>query len=68
MVVRCDRLAPNIAVAQSAVTATTVPKSAVPTGTEAEPRPRSSAWRMPITALGGAPVALRRATISDGWN
>ncbi len=41
--VRCDRLAPKTAVAQRARTASTVPISAVPTGTDAAPRPRSSA-------------------------
>jgi len=47
-------------------TARTVPNRAVPTGTVATPRPFSSAWRTPITALGGAPAAATRPTMTEG--
>ncbi len=40
---RCVRLAANTTVAHKAMTAKADPKSAVPTGTEAAPRPRSKA-------------------------
>ena len=51
------RLAPNTVVADSAVTASTVPSRALPTGTGMRPRPRSSAYRTPMSTLGGAPAA-----------
>src|SRR6266566_5285932 len=60
------RLAPNTAVAHSAATAITMPSSAVPTGTGRRPRPRSSACRTPITALGGAPVPASARTSGAG--
>ena len=58
--VRCDRLAPKTAVPHSAITAKTVASRALPTGTLAPPLLRSSALRIPITTLGGAPIAQRR--------
>lgn len=57
-----DKLAPNTAVATSAVTATTVPNSAVTTGTEVRPLPRSSARLAPTTTLGGAPALAKAVT------
>ena len=55
--VRCERLAPKTAVPHSAITASTVPRKALPTGTVDPPLLRCRAFRTPITALGGAPVA-----------
>ena len=60
------RLAPNTAVAHSAATASTMPSSAVPTGTGCRPRPRSSAYRIPISALGGAPIQATARTSAAG--
>ena len=62
------RLAPNTAVAERAATASTIPSSAVPTGTDWRPRPRSRAYRTPISALGGPPIqaAARRAASAAG--
>ena len=60
------RLAPNTAVAHSAATASTMPSSAVPTGTGCRPRPRSSAYRTPISALGGAPIQATARTSATG--
>jgi hypothetical protein len=60
------RLAPNTAVAHSAATASTMPSSAVPTGTGWRPRPRSSAYRIPISALGGAPAQAAARTSATG--
>ena len=56
------RLAPNTVVADSAVTASTVPSRALPTGTGGRPRPRSSAYRTPMSTLGGAPAAATART------
>ena len=45
----------------------TAPTRAELTGTAARPRPRSSAWRTPISALGGAPTRRgRRRDATDG--
>src|SRR5665213_2768572 len=63
--VRCERLAPKTAVPHSAVTASTVPSKALPIGTVPPPLLRSSALRIAITALGGAPVVARRAATTD---
>ncbi len=60
------RLAPNTAVAHSAATASTMPSSAVPTGTGCRPRPCSSAYRIPISALGGAPIPATARTSVTG--
>ena len=64
---RCERLAPNTAVPQSATTANTVPSSALPTGTLAPPLLRSSALRTPISMLGGAPIDPRRPGSFEGF-
>ena len=70
---RCVRLAPKTAVAHSAATAITVPSSAVATGSP--PRPRSSACRIPISALaasqprprpGSPPVPLMPPAAAGG--
>src|ERR1700728_579467 len=64
--VRCERLAPKTAVPQSAITANTVPRMALPTGMGAPPLLRSRAFWTPITVLGGNPVAARRPATTDG--
>ena len=63
--VRCERLAPKTAVPHSAMTARTVPRRALPTGTAAPPVLRSRAFRTPITALGGAPIAAKWVTTAE---
>ena len=65
MLVRCPRLAPNTTAADSAVTASTDPSSAVRAGTAARPWPRSSARLTPISALGGAPAPASSTAVRD---
>ena len=66
VVVRWVRLAPNTAVPQSAITASTVARRALPTGTLDPPTRRPSAFRTPITTLGGAPTDQRRLAALEG--
>ncbi len=63
---RWARLAPKTAVPHSAASASTLPSSAVPTGTGSRPRPRSSAYLMPMTAAGGAPPLAAALTTAAG--
>ena len=66
MLVRCPRLAPNTTAADSAVTASTDPSSAVRAGTAARPWPRSRALPTPMSALGGAPALASSTLVRDG--
>ena len=65
VLVRWVRLAPNTPVPQRTATARTAPTRAELTGTAVRPRPRSRALRIPMSALGGAPDAVRKPTIRD---
>ena len=64
--VRWLRLAPKTPVAHSAMTASTIPKRAEPSGTAVPPDRRSTALRTPMTAVGGAPRVTRWATSAEG--
>src|SRR4029077_20594954 len=59
------RLAPNTTAIVTAMTATTEPARVASTGTGLRPAPRSSASRVPTTALTGRPAAAAAAATDD---
>src|SRR5690349_4274870 len=59
------RLAPNTTAIVTAMTATTEPARVASTGTGRRPAPRSSASRVPTTALTGRPAAAAAAATDD---
>ena len=56
---------PKVSVAATTATARTVPSSAERTGAAVWPRPRSSANRSPVTAVGDMPVAAAAVATRD---